>query len=645
MSAINSTPYQPEIDGLRAIAISAVVLFHLDVPWVEKGYLGVDMFFVLSGFLITRMIMRQMQQGTFEFGTFYIRRLRRLFPAYLFTIVLTLMLFSMVLPKSRLEELGDSAFYSVLHLSNFFWASERSNYFAAGQTDFRPLLHLWSLSVEEQFYLVWPVLLLLSYKLRQRWALYLFLCTPVALTFWKVGLSNAENMIVAFYYPHLRFFEFAIGALAWVVSMRMGHIKNVNRELLLVAGLLVLAAQFYGITQRWSLDSSFFITAVIVCVATLACILGSNANLFGRFLKLKPLVGLGIISYSLYLLHWPLITFYRFVVYKVNLDSIFEQTVLLLICLLVAGLCHRFVEQRFRCMPIDGLPPGPREARPWLTQTRSFLFAMAAITLLVAGVAWSMGSGVDEIRDKLSPPKVSHPKISRQVKPECGVNGYPVCRFMYGQTKQVDILVFGDSHLIKLIQAFRSVAKKEKLNIEVRHELGCPPLLNVTFLNRNHKHNHCTQTQQRAVKRIGKSNPKTVVLVGSWSSYVTSILSPIPTLPSVPSDCYELPLLFSRVINIHARCWPDNTKERMFRFQRDIQSLIEHVSGASPQVHHLHLGHYFCQSEIEVCRFHGDNGESFYRDTNHLSTAGWKHIHERLIADLRRVLTLDPKAQ
>ncbi len=681
MSSIEPTQYQPEIDGLRAIAISAVVLFHLDVTWLNHGYLGVDMFFALSGFLITRMIQQQLQQQTFQLKDFYIRRLRRLFPAYIFTIVLTLLLFAWVFPELRYRNLNDSALYSVFHLSNFYWALQGVNYFGSGIEVFRPLLHLWSLSVEEQFYIVWPILLLLGYKIRRRWLWAFYLSALIVLIYLPERLINNEAIQDRFFYPHLRFFEFAIGAFTYVFGRRLFALNNAYKEILLLIGLFTLAVLFSGQISSQLFQGSFFGTSIVTCLATSCCLLGCQANMLGRLLKFRPIVGLGVISYSLYLLHWPLISFYRFVLYQAEMRSIVEQIVVLLICLFAAYLCHRFIEQPFRLRKTNqaGAPVTPAA----LPRTGSFLlfFAVSQV-LVVSAVLLPRYINFETWR-------VKNQKITTIKQPLCAnqnKRGSPwSCNFRYGLTNQLDLLVVGDSHLIKLRSAFKDVSIKEQLNTKIRISIGCAPLLNVSFLKRGRPQHKCNENKQTLLNQLNKFKPKLVVLVGSWGTYFENyshygvrrssikglrndavpdwsaertfvqamtdtahivsqdnrrviILSSIPTLPHQPIDCYALPSLFSKLINVNARCWPTDSQSKMLSLQHNIQNIVEQVSNSSPSVDYLHLGHYLCEPDTLLCQFLNKNGESLYKDHNHLSLAGRKHIHNQFVSDLRELL-------
>jgi len=342
--------YQPELDGLRAIAVSAVVLFHLDFDWIKNGFLGVDVFFVLSGFLITRMIIGQMDEGRFRFSTFYLRRFRRLFPAYIITIAISLLVGALLFPVTRFNELGASALNSAFHLANLHWAWQDMSYFWNQSIRFQPLLHLWSLSVEEQFYLVWPLLLLLSTTILGRyWALLILTITSGFVGWLCVNPELLGTSTGNFYYPHIRAFEFGIGALTFVLIRARPSVNPILQDLLLAASLIMLILLLIESGPLYLLGKPLLSEEILLaCLLTAICIYSSKSPKTGALLRLKPIVGLGVISYSLYLVHWPLNVFYGFIEYEGSLNSVGERIGLMITAIILAILLYRYVEQPFR---------------------------------------------------------------------------------------------------------------------------------------------------------------------------------------------------------------------------------------------------------------------------------------------------------
>jgi peptidoglycan/LPS O-acetylase OafA/YrhL len=217
----NTAKYRSDIDGLRAIAVLSVIFYHFGVKTFSGGFVGVDVFFVISGFLITRLIMDAAGNGTFTFGSFYLRRARRLLPAMLFTIFVSFVLGAVLFTPTHFERLGGSALHGLLSISNFFFWNE-SGYFDADSA-VKPLLHLWSLSVEEQFYFIWPlsVVLLLKIPFSRIVMPVIFVLLGVAswaFTEWCLDVDPSA----AFFLLPSRIVEFCLGAImVWVVGWQL----------------------------------------------------------------------------------------------------------------------------------------------------------------------------------------------------------------------------------------------------------------------------------------------------------------------------------------------------------------------------------------------------------------------------------------
>ncbi|MCI5144936.1 MAG: acyltransferase, partial [Candidatus Electrothrix sp. AR3] len=210
--------YRADVDGLRAFAVLAVLFYHFDFSFFSGGFTGVDIFFVISGFLITQNIMADLSKGSFSFARFYTRRIRRLFPALFVTLVLSLLFGFLLFTPEHYLRLAKSLLYSVLSVSNFFFWQE-AGYFDTA-VDFKPLLHTWSLAVEEQFYLIWPALLFLLFKLGKKWILLFLLLSSALSLYWSEQwlLTDPSG---AFFLTPFRIIEFAFGAImAWLIQFQ-----------------------------------------------------------------------------------------------------------------------------------------------------------------------------------------------------------------------------------------------------------------------------------------------------------------------------------------------------------------------------------------------------------------------------------------
>lgn len=349
--------YRPDIDGLRSIAVLSVLLFHLDVELFSGGFIGVDVFFVISGFLITRIIVNEISEtGNFSFSRFYTRRIRRLFPAFLTVLIITLLASVFLFAPSDLSNLGASALHAVFSVSNvYFW--REAGYFDEA-IKLNPLLHTWSLSVEEQFYLVWPALVLF---VASRWGMPAVIKVTIAiilsslllnfvfdqrfiLYFWpNTASQNLEDVRAAmFYLGPFRNFELGLGALLVFFMDRRVKSEFLN-EVIFALGLILVLVPMFLFTEEIVFPSY---NALIPCIGTVMIIYAGNPKALGRIINNRLAVGVGLISYSLYLVHWPIITLYKYLSF--NQLSAVEQTGLAVVSVFLAILIYKFVEQPFR---------------------------------------------------------------------------------------------------------------------------------------------------------------------------------------------------------------------------------------------------------------------------------------------------------
>lgn len=335
------TEYRSDIDGLRAIAVLAVVFYHLFPEWVSGGYVGVDVFFVISGFLITGIIYKSLQQGRFTFKDFYARRIRRIFPALVLVLGFCLWYGWYSLLPEEYVSLNRLIAASGAFIANFvLWEKtvEHGGYFNTA-AELKPLLHLWSLSIEEQFYLIWPPLCLWLYKSKSS-------LLKVALGIAAVSLGLNLFMIekypaATFYLPHTRFWELMLGGVLAVVTLP--DLKK-WREPASVLGLLLL---LFGIFSFTSADPFPGWRALLPTVGTFLLIAaGPQAWVNRRLLSLKTLVFVGLISYPLYLWHWPLFSFSR--IENIEPLTLGYRFGLLIASLVLAWGTYQFIEKPIR---------------------------------------------------------------------------------------------------------------------------------------------------------------------------------------------------------------------------------------------------------------------------------------------------------
>lgn len=332
--------YNPEIDGLRSVAVLCVIFFHFGIPGFSGGFVGVDIFFVISGFLISRLLLEEFKENRFSFSNFFTRRARRLFPALFFTLLATFSVGFILFSPEDMEKLSGSLVYASMSLSNmFFWME--SGYFDTA-SELKPLLHTWSLSVEEQFYLFWPALLFLLHRKLRPWAIPVTVFTLGAISLLASELLISRSPEAAFYMTPLRIFEFAVGAsIIWIKEWLPGN-RLINTLTSLLGVTLIAYSTYY-----FSSETPFpGLNALIPCIGTALLIHAGSSCVPGKVLSSWVAVSIGKISYSLYLTHWPIFVFYKYT--STESLTVIDQAILLAGTLVSGLFLYNFIEKPFR---------------------------------------------------------------------------------------------------------------------------------------------------------------------------------------------------------------------------------------------------------------------------------------------------------
>lgn len=357
--------YRPDIDGLRAVAVLSVVAFHAFPAWMRGGFIGVDVFFVISGFLISTILFENLENGTFRFSEFYARRIKRIFPALLLVVVASFAFGWFVLMADEYSALGKHIAAGSGFVSNFVLWSE-SGYFDDA-ADAKPLLHLWSLGIEEQFYIVWPLVLWFAWKCRLALLIPALVIAVISLVLNINGIAN--DPVGTFYSPQSRFWELLCGSmLAWFTlhgreamanfrpplngwwtrwfarePSQVG-VEQTRSNVLSLLGCLVLGYGFWRIDRAIGFPGKW--ASIPVCGTIMIIMAGPRAWINRTILSHKVVVWFGLISFPLYLWHWPLLSFARIVGGEVLGES--TRIVAVVLSVFLAWLTLELIERPIR---------------------------------------------------------------------------------------------------------------------------------------------------------------------------------------------------------------------------------------------------------------------------------------------------------
>ncbi|MDR9750930.1 acyltransferase family protein [Pseudomonas sp. SZMC_28357] len=490
--------YRRDIDGLRAIAVIAVVLFHFGIPGFTGGFVGVDVFFVISGYLITSIIWNQRQAGRFSFVDFWARRARRILPALFVMIIAVLAVGWFLLAPKDYEELGRSVRYQMMFFSNVLFMRQ-DGYFDVA-SDLKPLLHTWSLAVEEQFYIIFPLLLTLLSSRFKHWRLALFavLLVSFGLSVWAV----AHHPEKAFFLLPMRAWELLAGAMLAVAPRSTWRLTPLGAQAISGAGfaLILLAVFCYDKSTPFPGAAALLPTLGVVALIWAN---GHRQTLVGALLASRVMVGLGLISYSWYLWHWPIFVFASYA--SVDEPSALDIAGLILLSLVLGYLSWRWVETPFR-------------ERRLLAGRRQILVA-AAFGVLVLGLAGQTLRWTDGLPWRLSDSALQYAK-AREWRPELmdclADDKTPDDKLFchYGSSVSPKALVWGDSHATALIPVFDDGARKHDVDVILASSPGCVPVAGLEHDAR------CARFNQRVESALKPQAVADVVLVARWSLYL-----------------------------------------------------------------------------------------------------------------------------
>lgn len=628
-----------EIQGLRAVAVLAVVLTHLQISWITGGFVGVDIFFVISGYLITAMLASEIEKtGSVSLFNFYQRRVRRLFPAMAVTCIFTLLAGFLIFSDEHFEPLINSTLAAFFSVSNiYFWS--QVGYFDA-EAAVKPLLHTWSLGVEAQFYLIWPALILFALKgksnpfgigfiavlgLSSFLINWLFIVAGVGdglagdIAAFQGFLSGGST---AFYQMPFRIFEFSIGAAIYILKLNHSKINPTVADTL----FFLAFANLVFLMTTLSKESVFpYYNALWVSLLTGVLIsVSKNSPAAQAVLGYTPMVFVGGLSYSLYLVHWPLIVYYQAVFGE--LDNI-DTGMLMVLMALVALALNVFVENKFRSPP-----PANNKKNLLGLLSKSALPITLLFSVLGVVLIGSVEGRIPEHRETYT--NYEWRQLRNQKYCQGSIQGFPEKLFtcVHNRNSEHTVVVWGDSHGLHLVAGLAELY--DKSNVAVAFKAACTSQSGFDGYVRKFESEELTQQcinrNNDFLEWAKRYHGEGVVFISNAKRSTPEVVAPINNQhikiledyghrafvigdfirPGVElAQCFAAPALWSDEMLVK-RCMTKSTA-RELNYSKQLEAL---------SINYIPVHRSQCPNDR--CRFLDDSGRVTYRDVGHLSYIG-----------------------
>ncbi|MDI9330101.1 MAG: acyltransferase family protein [Alphaproteobacteria bacterium] len=610
--------YRPDIDWLRGFAVLSVLFFHAFPAWIPGGYSGVDVFFVISGFLISTIIKQEVEENNFTLRSFYARRIRRIFPALILVMAATLGAGWLLLLDDEYKKLGNHAMRASVFLSNFtLW--KEAGYFDEA-SELKPLLHLWSLAIEEQFYIIWPLMMNGLFKLGAKGGVTLGLLTLASFG-WNLYISPIDSTHV-YYSPLTRFWELMAGAfLAWHWAWIQSRINATTQEWLGLCGLLILFTGLWFLGHASGFPGAWALAPVLGAMALIAS--AGQLKWIGTLPAFRLFLWFGAISYPLYLWHWPILSFIR--ILEGTDHSISIRLSGVVASILLAAFTARWIEPYFRHGPINS--------------RKIILLTFLMTLLLFSGYLINKRDGnFDRLPQKphliLHQGSVGqsgffaeirahyHECSNQRIRNDSGYfEGMSRCyESKSGQPSR--ILLLGDSHAEHLFPGFAKLLPDE--NISFYGKLGLPTLSNPNYKIVFEELKKSNQFEQIIISshwhaEFNRKNPEIVKenLSGTLDFLLSEgkkiiILDDVHDFEFGPTECK-----YQRPLSSKSRCDVAISKyrEQRSKYMHHLQSLASEHHGLSL----VSVADALC-SQTRCSMLHADT--IAYRDIHHLNETG-----------------------
>ncbi|MFA6226943.1 MAG: acyltransferase family protein [Candidatus Paceibacterota bacterium] len=628
--------YRKDIDGLRALAVLLVIIFHAFPTILAGGFIGVDIFFVISGYLISGIILKALENNQFSYIDFYRRRIKRIFPSLILVLIACLIAGWFLLFSGEYASLGKNIASGAGFIANIIYWLE-SGYFDISST-LKPLIHLWSLGVEEQFYILWPILLVFIYKKIKRIPQTIFII--LLISFFLNIYLGFKSPATAFYLPFTRFWELMGGALlAYFTILKGGLINNIAIRLkiknmsdsfiyntLSWLGIILIVLSAFIIN-----DSNFHSGIVVMSIIGVILLIASGPQAWvnKNILSNKMLVFIGLISYPLYLWHWPLLSFATII--NSGAVSTIVKLILIIFSFLFAWITYRLIEMPIRHTKIRNIP-----------------IILCCIMLLVGsgGILVYLNHGFDfrfpiqENALKTASERIDGKTLCKKLFPQ---SIYKLICFANGDGNN-RVFIIGDSHTKSIYMGYSKILTERGYTV-INIGIGACSLLDVKSMPVQQQKS-CDINIRNVINTVLLGKPKAIIISNNaWSKNrdlfregMDNILSYFPNnikliwftqTPTIPFDltkCIDRPL--SSTQNKTTGCsFPRKSYDKMIS---GMNRRIDNLKKKYPQIINIDPSSVLCnQTECFITI----NNQFLYKDNNHLSLFGSQYLAEKIPID------------
>lgn len=511
--------YRPDIDGMRAFAVSFVILFHIWPMYLPGGFIGVDVFFVLSGYLITSIISSEMKKGEFKLREFYARRIKRILPVMWVVLASSLFISYFILIPIDLLSFVKSAKFTALNISNFYFSNKGAGYFSPEVNQY-PLLHTWSLSAEEQFYFFWPLLLLLTH----RFSITTWVRLITALSVFSISLfiacyfSDSDSLrfgwgSYGYYSIFSRSYELMLGAITAIIAQETRSITFLTQtkqkyyfgNLLAFAGVSMIVVALFRLNENTHFPSYYALLPTTG--ASLIILAGgvTHNSYLNKFLAKKYFVGIGLISYSMYLWHWPLLALTRYY-HSSSIISIQYGIYLIIATLILSIFSYLCVEYPLKKVKLS------------FQKAFILLYAIPLLIILFGGFYIEHKQGfVDRVSRK------GQLELQNWDRKYCHDSIKGSCIFGDLTAVPTRVLMFGDSHVGNYSPFWNEIAKKYGFSLKIVDVGLCYPLIDTIGHSPSSRKNfYNPELCRQQIKLISNSyqNYDLIIIAGQWNAYL-----------------------------------------------------------------------------------------------------------------------------